>query len=310
MNFLKLRNKLREEKILVPNNEIKNTNDSENKEKLSLSPKKVFDFNLSLNIDKESCIQYNNIPKLLYYSNILSVISNTNLNSEKDLFDYFEYERKWTELRSGRLLQEYVLDPISNSFNCPIIDQLVKICNDIQLLSFSHTKIEEAKNEIPLINHVLVNRYGPDDGILHHEDGPCYYPSVAIISLNESCILSWKEKLKSNYDKGKEKHKEKEENNDNDVCEIFLEPNSCVLFSHDLYNSYLHGIEASHYQHVSSSSSTTTTTTTTTFDSDSDGSNKNCVCVNRDKCKINEQNGCFERHGVRISLTLRHKYVS
>lgn len=297
MNFLGLKKKLRQEKSKTPENEKKVVNIAKVVENTSSSLPKIPKIGeISLSIDRNSsCLFHNNIQKLSYYCNVLSLTSHENSNAEsdiKDLFNYFEYERKWTELRSGRSLQEYVLDSKSNTFGCPIIDQLVEICNNIELLSFNQTNIEDLNNEIPLINHVLVNRYGPDEGILHHEDGPAYYPTVAIISLNESCILSWKEKFKSH-------------NDDNDVCQIFLESNSCVLFSHALYSSYLHGIEASHFQCVLPSSTSMNNIATTNNDCI-----KTNVCVNRDKCTVNKQNGCFERRGVRISLTLRHKYIS
>ena len=43
-------------------------------------------------------------------------------------------------------------------------------------------------------NHVLVNRYSPNQGILHHVDGPKYTPIVAILSLMSPCMISFKER--------------------------------------------------------------------------------------------------------------------
>ncbi len=38
-------------------------------------------------------------------------------------------------------------------------------------------------------NHVLINEYKPGDGILPHEDGPTYRPTVAILSLRAPSII-------------------------------------------------------------------------------------------------------------------------
>ena len=40
-----------------------------------------------------------------------------------------------------------------------------------------------------LPNHVLVNAYQPGEGILPHEDGPLYYPAVAILSLAAPAVV-------------------------------------------------------------------------------------------------------------------------
>nr|XP_045368873.1 alpha-ketoglutarate-dependent dioxygenase alkB homolog 6 isoform X3 [Camelus bactrianus] len=38
-------------------------------------------------------------------------------------------------------------------------------------------------------NHVLVNQYLPGEGIMPHEDGPLYYPTVSTISLGSHTML-------------------------------------------------------------------------------------------------------------------------
>eukprot|EP00887_Chlorella_sp_A99_P000057 scaffold16.g57.t1 len=45
-----------------------------------------------------------------------------------------------------------------------------------------------------LANHVLVNSYQPGDGIMPHEDGPLYYPAVAILSLGAPAVLRFARK--------------------------------------------------------------------------------------------------------------------
>ncbi|XP_037586588.1 alpha-ketoglutarate-dependent dioxygenase alkB homolog 6 isoform X2 [Cebus imitator] len=42
-------------------------------------------------------------------------------------------------------------------------------------------------------NHVLVNQYLPGEGIMPHEDGPLYYPTVSTISLGSHTMLDFYE---------------------------------------------------------------------------------------------------------------------
>eukprot|EP01126_Amoeba_proteus_P061165 TRINITY_DN8176_c0_g1_i1.p1 TRINITY_DN8176_c0_g1~~TRINITY_DN8176_c0_g1_i1.p1 ORF type:complete len:170 (+),score=16.26 TRINITY_DN8176_c0_g1_i1:214-723(+) len=74
-------------------------------------------------------------------------------------------------------------------------------------------------------NHVLVNEYDGDQGILHHKDGPVYYPCVAIITLNGSAMLSFKKEVYLDP-----------------VVQILMEPRSLVIFQDDLFSHYFHGI--------------------------------------------------------------------
>ncbi|GJN20667.1 hypothetical protein PR202_gb08068 [Eleusine coracana subsp. coracana] len=41
------------------------------------------------------------------------------------------------------------------------------------------------------INHVLINEYHPDQGIMSHQDGPAYYPVVAILSLASPVVIDF-----------------------------------------------------------------------------------------------------------------------
>ena len=43
-------------------------------------------------------------------------------------------------------------------------------------------------------NHVLINEYNPNEGIMPHEDGPAYYPMVATVSLGAPVVLDIYEK--------------------------------------------------------------------------------------------------------------------
>mmetsp|Transcript_24569 Transcript_24569/g.29771 ORF Transcript_24569/g.29771 Transcript_24569/m.29771 type:complete len:300 (+) Transcript_24569:443-1342(+) len=44
------------------------------------------------------------------------------------------------------------------------------------------------------LNHVLINEYNPGEGILSHEDGPLYFPAVAILSLGATVVIRFTRK--------------------------------------------------------------------------------------------------------------------
>lgn len=83
-------------------------------------------------------------------------------------------------------------------------------------------------------NNVLINQYNPDEGILHHTDGPAYRDRVAIISLGSDTILSFRKKLSSDQI-GVEFG--------GDVCSVVMKRRSMLVFENDAYNNYMHGIE-------------------------------------------------------------------
>ncbi|KAK0602954.1 hypothetical protein LWI29_038478 [Acer saccharum] len=41
------------------------------------------------------------------------------------------------------------------------------------------------------INHVLINEYLPNQGIMPHQDGPAYFPVVAILSLGSPVVMDF-----------------------------------------------------------------------------------------------------------------------
>lgn len=82
-------------------------------------------------------------------------------------------------------------------------------------------------------NHVLINQYAADQGILHHTDGPKYRDKVAILSLQTPCIMTFRRNLKP-----------EEIGNEygGDVFSVVLEPRSLLVFEDLIYNDYMHGI--------------------------------------------------------------------
>mmetsp|Transcript_24011 Transcript_24011/g.26280 ORF Transcript_24011/g.26280 Transcript_24011/m.26280 type:complete len:292 (+) Transcript_24011:473-1348(+) len=82
-------------------------------------------------------------------------------------------------------------------------------------------------------NNVLINQYEPNEGILHHTDGPSYHNRVAIFSLESTCIMTFKPKLTA---------AQIGLVSDKDVLSLVLKPLSLLIFSDDLYDSFMHGI--------------------------------------------------------------------
>ncbi|KAL6009626.1 hypothetical protein ACLOJK_000054 [Asimina triloba] len=117
------------------------------------------------------------------------------------------------------------------------------------------------------INHVLINEYLPDQGIMPHQDGPAYFPVVAILSLGSPAVMNFtphprlKECINSTRnvaensasDEGaveigsEEQLKDENHNslNRNDNLSVLLRPCSLLIFKDTAYVDYLHGIEDS-----------------------------------------------------------------
>jgi len=87
-------------------------------------------------------------------------------------------------------------------------------------------------------NHVLVNRYEFDrgDGIMHHTDGPAYENRVCILSLQTSCVFTFRRKIESSAIGNVE--------GNDDIIRLVIEPRSLLIFSSDAYTEHLHGIDS------------------------------------------------------------------
>lgn len=111
-------------------------------------------------------------------------------------------------------------------------------------------------------DQVLLNRYGVDDGIDPHADGPLFEPHVAIVSLQSAALLQLFEPPdNSPYSSekpsdgaqspgnGTQDKREKStrlaaswENLGPAVATVLLQPRSLFTFAGDAYTDYLHGI--------------------------------------------------------------------
>ncbi|XP_077972963.1 putative RNA/DNA demethylase ALKBH6 isoform X1 [Styela clava] len=80
-------------------------------------------------------------------------------------------------------------------------------------------------------NHVLVNEYKPGQGIMPHQDGPLYYPTVTTISLGSHTILDFYD-LRTGDDRSCNEPK----------FSLLLERRSLLILQELMYESHMHGI--------------------------------------------------------------------
>ncbi|KAN0039136.1 hypothetical protein ACTA71_001330 [Dictyostelium dimigraforme] len=133
-----------------------------------------------------------------------------------------ENDNKWTQLKKRRL-QNWGGDPISSGMIEEEIPQWLNIiCEKIH-----NSSIFPTSNGKP--NHVLLNEYNVNEGIMPHKDGPLFFPMVCILSLNSTCLMDFYKNLK-----------------EEPFQKIFLRPRSLLIFTEDAYKNYFHGIKESY----------------------------------------------------------------
>eukprot|EP00899_Mesostigma_viride_P025872 jgi/Mesvir1/646/Mv17258-RA.1 len=118
------------------------------------------------------------LPTIYYVPNYISG------NEEAELLQQvYAQPRKWTEVR-GRRLQNWggivhekgMLPQPLPKWMLPL---LARISHETRLFG-----------DIPF-NHCLINEYKPGDGIMPHQDGPLYWPVVAIVSLQAPTVIQF-----------------------------------------------------------------------------------------------------------------------
>jgi alkylated DNA repair protein alkB family protein 6 len=120
-------------------------------------------------------------------------------------------------------------------------------------------------------NHVLVNDYTAEQGILPHTDGPLYFPKTATISIGSNVVLHFTPRLTSDQIGVAETPS---------ALQVLLEgTGSLVVFSGSAYSDHCHGID-----------------------------DQISVEYAGSKC-INAVEGTPVSRGHRISLTFRHKAI-
>ena len=123
-------------------------------------------------------------------------------------------------------------------------------------------------------NHVLINRYEKDQGIFPHEDGPLYYPVVAILSLNSPALIRFKARTTHDAEVI-------EKNRESGGVAVVVPPRSLLIFKDDAYSECLHGIDSTEEEVLDAS------------------------VVNPEAAVDAERPAVLKRTGTRISLTIR-----
>lgn len=141
---------------------------------------------------------------------------------------YKSPKTKWTQL-SGRRLQNWGGLPHPKGMVAERIpDWLLKHCEKISSLGAFCGKTA---------NHILVNEYKQGEGIMPHEDGPLYHPTVTTISLGSHTLLDFYTPVSSTEGDAPQT----EENRY--LFSLLVRPRSLLILQDDMYQRLLHGIQ-------------------------------------------------------------------
>lgn len=135
---------------------------------------------------------------------------------------------KWTQL-SGRRLQNWGGLPHPRGMVAEKIpDWLQDYCEKISSLGAFGGKTA---------NHVLVNEYKQGEGIMPHEDGPLYHPTVTTISLGSHTLLDFYKPVSC-------REGETPQTEDNRyLLSLLVMPRSLLILQDEMYQHLLHGIQ-------------------------------------------------------------------
>ncbi|KAF5748857.1 alpha-ketoglutarate-dependent dioxygenase alkB 6 [Tripterygium wilfordii] len=186
------------------------------------------------------------VPTLMYIPNFVTV------DEENQLLNniYEAPVSKWKSLKNRRLQNWGGVVHEKGLLPQELPSWLTKITRRIY---------EESELFPSAINHVLINEYHPNQGIMPHQDGPAYFPVVAILSLGSPAVMDFtphsKLRFGSNTLKGDAENRrcdgrdfkiETHEWIDNHhPFSVLLMPRSLLIFKDNAYSDYLHGIKDS-----------------------------------------------------------------
>ncbi|XP_026232925.1 alpha-ketoglutarate-dependent dioxygenase alkB homolog 6 [Anabas testudineus] len=164
-------------------------------------------------------------PTVYYIPDFISEDEETYLLQEV----YKSPKTKWTQL-SGRRLQNWGgLPHPKGMLPEKIPDWLSTYCEKISSLGAFSGKTA---------NHVLVNEYKQGEGIMPHEDGPLYHPTVTTVSLGSHTLLDFYRPVGSLEGDAPQT----EENRY--LFSLLVRPRSLLILQDEMYQSLLHGIQA------------------------------------------------------------------
>lgn len=170
---------------------------------------------------------------------------------------------KWTTLKERRLQNWGGTQTSKGMLKEPLPKWLQSLTLNLHQKGFFHQLTP---------NHVLVNEYLSGQGIMPHEDGPFFSPIICTITLGSHCVIKFYSHSRDTSEEDSKTAEEKEMNTQSAdtatsssstpssttpselpsffeklekrrVLSLYLEPNSLVVLSQDMYTKYLHGIE-------------------------------------------------------------------
>lgn len=190
-----------------------------------------FPINLTVSSDSFIFDHYrlpSSLPSLFYIPAIIDE------RTEHSLLQAIDSQvHRWHQLKT-RKVQQWGRIP-SSSGNTDLYESQQQIAwpkwIDSLAQTFDNLGLFQSSTFYP--NNVLINRYEPTQGILHHTDGPSYNPYVVILSLGADCVMTFKPKLTT---------AEIGIKSDKDICSVVLQSRSILIFAEELYTNYMHGI--------------------------------------------------------------------
>ncbi|XP_041352859.1 alpha-ketoglutarate-dependent dioxygenase alkB homolog 6-like isoform X2 [Gigantopelta aegis] len=151
---------------------------------------------------------------------------------------------KWTQL-SNRRLQNWGGLPHPKGMVCEELPQWLQ--------KYAKTIAELGTFEDKIPNHVLVNEYKAGQGIMPHEDGNLFYPTVSTISLGSHTLLDFYYHLQDHSSQENEHIQSLTSFEDRYFMSLLLQPRSLVLVQSDMYKLHLHGIAERTEDHITES---------------------------------------------------------
>ncbi|XP_035637740.1 alpha-ketoglutarate-dependent dioxygenase alkB homolog 6 isoform X2 [Oncorhynchus keta] len=140
---------------------------------------------------------------------------------------------KWTQLSNRRLQNWGGLPRPKGMLGEKLPDWLLKYCERISALGAFAGKTA---------NHVLVNEYKPGEGIMPHEDGPLYHPTVTTISLGSHTLLDFYRPIST-----QELDEVPQTEESRYLLSLLVRPRSLLILQDDMYERLLHGIQGTHH---------------------------------------------------------------
>ncbi|KAJ6693473.1 hypothetical protein OIU85_004260 [Salix viminalis] len=279
-----------------PRQQCYHSNHAVNKQSLSEKEREGAEQAMEGNLNR---FQVGQLPTVIYMPNFITQTEETHLLQKI----YEAPLSKWKSLKNRRLQNWGGVVHEKGLLPQDLPPWLTKITQ----------RISEESGLFPsAINHVLINEYLPDQGIMPHQDGPAYFPVVAILSLGSPVVMDFTphsrlrtctDTSKNEVDEqnfGGEAKETETEQMDNPKTSVLLMPQSLLVFKDNAYSDYLHGIKDGNVHHYDKAINEVETLVHDKFNEPSFGTESDAVQV----VGSGDLNA-IHRTAKRISLTCR-----